>query len=51
MMSFMNEITDKSEWNTKVFDEAITAKWRSEALAMKNIDISEKMVDWVRLYF
>jgi hypothetical protein len=50
MMSLMNEITDKPAWNTKVFDQAMTAKWRSEALAKENIDISEKMVDWVRLH-
>ncbi|KAF7977247.1 hypothetical protein HWV62_4361 [Athelia sp. TMB] len=33
MMRLMNEITDKPDWNSKVFDETIVAKWKSEATA------------------
>ncbi|KAK4443544.1 hypothetical protein QBC34DRAFT_416930 [Podospora aff. communis PSN243] len=31
MMSFINTITDKPDWETKVFDDKIVAKWREEA--------------------
>lgn len=30
----------------QIFDEAITSKWRKEALAMEEMDISERMMDW-----
>ncbi|KAM3424135.1 hypothetical protein BST61_g11319 [Cercospora zeina] len=33
MMALMGEITDKPEWDRKVFDDKIVAKWRAEALA------------------
>jgi hypothetical protein len=45
MMGMMNEITDKSEWDRKVFDETIVAKWKEEALA-KN-DFTEQMFNYV----
>ncbi|KAL8992011.1 MAG: hypothetical protein Q9169_007449 [Polycauliona sp. 2 TL-2023] len=32
-MALMNTITDKPDWQHKVFDEAIVKKWRSEALS------------------
>lgn len=47
MMELMNRITDKPEWQKKAFDEDVTEKWKSEALATPGVDISEKMVDWV----
>jgi hypothetical protein len=31
MMAFINTITDKPDWETKVFDDKIVAKWREEA--------------------
>ncbi|KAE8362275.1 hypothetical protein BDV27DRAFT_166341 [Aspergillus caelatus] len=31
MLDFINKITDKPEWERKVFDEDIVSKWRSEA--------------------
>jgi hypothetical protein len=43
----MNQITEKPDWNAKVFDDSIATKWKSEALAMENFDISEQMLDWV----
>lgn len=30
MLDFINQITDKPEWERKVFDEAIVAKWQEE---------------------
>ena len=45
-MEFMNRLTDKMGWETKVFDEALVAKWKVEALEAADVDISEKMVDW-----
>jgi hypothetical protein len=41
MMGMINEITDKSEWDRKVFDETIVAKWKEEALAKD--DFTEQM--------
>jgi len=34
MMIVMEALTDKPEWHNKVFDDAIVAKWRKEALAI-----------------
>ncbi|OTB16768.1 hypothetical protein K445DRAFT_317065 [Daldinia sp. EC12] len=31
MMNFINQITDKPNWEEKVFNEAIVAKWKQEA--------------------
>ena len=47
MMELMNRITDKPGWEKKAFDESITKKWKSEALAAPGVDISERMVNWV----
>ena len=51
MMSLMNVITDKPDWDRKVFDENITRKWRQEALEDENMDVSERMLDWVSTLF
>lgn len=32
MMMLMDTLTDKPNWHAKVFDEAIVAKWRHEAM-------------------
>ncbi|KAI0536264.1 hypothetical protein GGR58DRAFT_475769 [Xylaria digitata] len=53
MMEFMNQITDKPEWECKVFDEEIVNNWRKEAMGPQaqemNLDgdvyMSEKMFD------
>jgi hypothetical protein len=45
MTGMMNEITDKSEWDRKVFDETIVAKWKEEALAKD--DFTEQMFNYV----
>lgn len=44
MLGLMNALTDKLNWNEKVFDEEIIEKWRQEALAMPFI--SEKAWEW-----
>lgn len=31
MLDFINKITDKPEWDSKVFDDDIVSKWRTEA--------------------
>ncbi|RDB17189.1 hypothetical protein Hypma_001699 [Hypsizygus marmoreus] len=46
MLRLMNQLTDKPDWHQKVFDDTITAKWKSEALATRRRLISEKIVDW-----
>ncbi|EIM84073.1 uncharacterized protein STEHIDRAFT_140990 [Stereum hirsutum FP-91666 SS1] len=46
MMRLMNQLTDKPLWEEKVFDDNITAKWKAEALATPEIDITELMVDY-----
>lgn len=47
MMAIMDKITDKPNWDQKVFDDTIVQKWRQEALATEGMDVSEKMLDWV----
>ncbi|OKP10975.1 hypothetical protein PENSUB_3579 [Penicillium subrubescens] len=42
----MNVITDKPEWERKVFDEHIIAKWREE-VAQSGHDATPKMMDWI----
>ncbi|KAJ8073542.1 hypothetical protein PM082_011818 [Marasmius tenuissimus] len=46
MLAVMNEITDKPEWEVKVFDDAIVGKWKEEALSREGVDFSEKMFDY-----
>jgi hypothetical protein len=44
MLALMDSITDKENWDQKVFDEDIVAKWRTEATALPLI--SEKTWAW-----
>ncbi|TFK36208.1 hypothetical protein BDQ12DRAFT_610196 [Crucibulum laeve] len=46
MMRFMNAITDKPNWNVRVFDESIAEKWKAEALAPGDEDVTPKMLEW-----
>ncbi|KAJ5356553.1 Protein of unknown function DUF4246 [Penicillium concentricum] len=46
MMRVMNTITDKSNWDKKVFDEHITSKWREE-IRKSGQDVTPKMMDWI----
>ncbi|TFK70985.1 hypothetical protein BDN72DRAFT_491378 [Pluteus cervinus] len=46
MMRLMDLVTDKPDWDRKVNDPEIVAKWRAEALgASDKLDTSERMVD------
>ena len=47
MMGIMERITNKKDWDKKVFDDTIVQKWRQEALGTEGMDVSEKMLDWV----
>ena len=47
MMAIMDKITDKPDWDKKIFDDTIIQKWRQEALATEGMDVSERMFDWV----
>ncbi|KAF2741238.1 hypothetical protein EJ04DRAFT_480445 [Polyplosphaeria fusca] len=44
MLALINALTDKPEWNKKVFDEDIVEKWHEEAL--QQLLISEKAWEW-----
>lgn len=35
MLDFMNQVTDKPDWNRKVFDEEIIAHWKQETTEMQ----------------
>ena len=47
MIKVMNQITDKPGWDRKVFDDAVTEKWRQEARVAEDLDVTETMLDWV----
>lgn len=34
MMGIMERLTEKKEWQKKVFDDDITTRWREEAMAI-----------------
>jgi hypothetical protein len=64
MLEVMNQLTDKDEWEHKIFDEAIVEKWRKEALCdppqlttwsrhtfTNNQGFSKEMFDFVGLPF
>lgn len=46
MMELMNRITDKPNWDAKVFDDGTVSKWKAEAMNVSDEDVTEKMVDW-----
>ncbi|KAK1223167.1 hypothetical protein PQX77_013960 [Marasmius sp. AFHP31] len=46
MLAMINEITDKPEWDRKVNDQTIVAKWKKEALGKEGVDFSEAMFDY-----
>lgn len=45
MLAVMDSITEKQNWQSKIFEESIVEKWRSEAIAMPLM--SPKAWDWV----
>ncbi|KAF8993753.1 hypothetical protein BDQ17DRAFT_1224385, partial [Cyathus striatus] len=46
MLRIMDEVTDKPNWEIKVFNEDITAKWREEILSSGE-DVSSRMIDCI----
>ncbi|GFF36104.1 hypothetical protein IFM58399_04436 [Aspergillus lentulus] len=46
MMRALNSITDKPDWEKKVFVEEITAKWRKEIMDSGE-DITPTMMNWI----
>ncbi|KAK3296371.1 uncharacterized protein B0H64DRAFT_424789 [Chaetomium fimeti] len=44
MLLLMDRLTDKPNWHKKVFDEAIVAKWRHEALTQDETTMYEEIV-------
>lgn len=53
MLDFVNKITDKPDWEVKVFDETIVSRWRAEAdVRPPDLDgdvyLSQQMFDFVR---
>jgi hypothetical protein len=52
MLDFINKITDKPDWEVKVFDEDIVARWRVEADVRPDelegdVLLSQQMFDFV----
>jgi hypothetical protein len=44
MLALMNALTDKTDWNVKIFNEETVIKWHKEALSMPLI--SERAWEW-----
>lgn len=38
MMALMDRLTDKPEWHSKVFDAEIVSKWKSESMAVPDVE-------------
>ena len=51
MLQFIDQISDKPEWERKVFDEEIVGKWRAEAgredEEIGDVVLSEEMFEYV----
>ncbi len=53
MLDFVSQITDKPDWEVKVFDEDIVSRWRAEADVRPegldgDVHLSRQMFDFVR---
>ncbi len=46
MMRWMNTVTDKPDWDVKIFDETIVAKWKAETLSTADADFTDAMFYW-----
>ncbi|KAL3490985.1 hypothetical protein BJX62DRAFT_225529 [Aspergillus germanicus] len=46
MMQIMESVTDKPDWEKKVFNEEITNKWREE-IAQSGRDVTDKMIEYI----
>ena len=47
MISMLNRITSKSNWDQEIFDDFVTREWRQEARDAGNMDVADPMLDWV----
>lgn len=45
MLRFMNEITDKAQWDVKIFNDEIAETWKTEVMQQSG-DFSEKMANY-----
>ncbi|KAK7968032.1 uncharacterized protein PG986_002309 [Apiospora aurea] len=50
MLAVMDRLTDKPDWHRKVFDEAVVAKWRAEALQQPEEGLYRLAVEHVNLW-
>ncbi len=53
MLDFIGQVTDKPDWEVKVFDEDIVSRWRAEADVRPeelggDVHLSREMFDFVR---
>ena len=46
MLALINELTDMSEWDRKIFDNEFTFRWKSLKV-MSGIDVTRSMAEWV----
>lgn len=46
MIRFINAITEKMDWDRKVYDKSIVEKWKAEVFDGP-LDMSPKMFEWV----
>ncbi|KAH6627525.1 hypothetical protein F5144DRAFT_652147 [Chaetomium tenue] len=44
MLLLMDRLTDRPDWNKKVFDDSIVAKWRHETLTQNETDLYKEIV-------
>ena len=51
MMSIMERLTDKENWEKKVFDDDIVSKWREEALAIPDSELADLASSSKRQYW
>jgi hypothetical protein len=47
MLQLMNSITEKPEWDRKVFDANLIQKWGQEATDTEGMDVTDRMLDYV----
>lgn len=46
MMRIMNDLTDKLNWDHKVFNDYVMSKWKAEAMTLTHGIITEKTWEW-----
>ncbi|RXW16608.1 hypothetical protein EST38_g9247 [Candolleomyces aberdarensis] len=50
MLRFMNQVTDKAGWTTKIFDKTIIAKWKEETVGLPDTGIEAKISEEMFTY-